>query len=246
MYLQNDSTAQGATSTPTDRGLSAAMAAMEQRLRAQEVETARLRVQVEKLQKQNAKTTDQLWKLVNTSGVAVNGLSNVTKSLNLLSDRIRGGGSLPQHAQARERAPQQQPVIPREISVVQSVVYRYGWTKHHTLESAYQKWYGIGTFLDQPRKGGYAGLEKQFKSKWRRRLLPFLQQDFKQLKNAVKAIENYMEAEGKSLDVAIAELDIDYQGFAKKSLARFEQLMKAREILPTKQPRILKATPENY
>lgn len=217
---------------------------MEQRLQVQQEEMSLINIKLETLTEDNETLAHFLSKLTNISQQSVEVLNSIAQDLERLrknvscrnvQDNEEGLQSPVSNVQSQLPSP---PANNRPANVItqkdSQLVFNSDWMKHATLESVYQQWYGIGKFQNKPRKGGFSGLERQYKRKWRSHFKPNERTEFKHLKQAIRALENYMETKGKSLETSIAELDIEFQGEAKRSLAKFEQAMKLRGYLPTR------------
>jgi hypothetical protein len=60
--------------------------------------------------------------------------------------------------------------------------------KHVSVQDMYDKWFGLGTFVNVPVEGGINGMEAKYKSLWRRDFSTANSKRFSRLKNVVNTL----------------------------------------------------------
>ena len=100
--------------------------------------------------------------------------------------------------------------------------------KHDSVSEIYDEWWGIGVYENQPVRGGFEALEKQFKSRWRRHFDGGQVKHISRIKIVLQGLSLLAEMEGYTKEMAMNELDAVYCGECKKYITRLETYIKTK------------------
>jgi Transcriptional activator of glycolytic enzymes len=103
--------------------------------------------------------------------------------------------------------------------------------KHASLSDLWEEWYGLGRF--NRVAGGINGLEKQFKSKWRKHLEA---NQFSRTSRVIQAINDLSRATGKSVEEVLAERNEDFLS-AQCSVGLLVECWKRSSLIKKNAPR---------
>jgi hypothetical protein len=109
--------------------------------------------------------------------------------------------------------------------------------KHHSLQTLYNEWHGIGEYLDIPVPGGIAALEASHKAKWRNHFSGNEVKTFSRVKIIITGIDAMQYRTQHTIDLVIEELDLVFQKEAKKSVAQMVVIVQNMGLVQKKKAR---------
>jgi hypothetical protein len=100
--------------------------------------------------------------------------------------------------------------------------------RHDSVSDIYDEWWGIGEHTDKPVKGGFAALEQQYKSRWRKHFDGGQSKHISRVKIILQGLSALSETDGYTQEMAMNELDAVYCGECKKHITRLESFIKTK------------------
>jgi hypothetical protein len=109
--------------------------------------------------------------------------------------------------------------------------------KHHSIQSLYDEWYGLGTCLDKPVVGGIAAIEIRCKSKWRNHFSASEKKHFSRSQMVIRAILRTVEETDGTLSTVIELFERAYEEEAKLSMAKMATIVQNHGLVTKKKSR---------
>ncbi len=109
--------------------------------------------------------------------------------------------------------------------------------KHHSIQSLFDEWYGLGDSLDKPVVGGIAALETRYKSKWRNHFSASEKKLFSRSQMVIRGILTTVENTDETLDTVINSFELPYEVDAKMSMAKMATIVQEYGLVTKKKPR---------
>ena len=106
--------------------------------------------------------------------------------------------------------------------------------KHHSIQSLFDEWYGLGDSLDKPVVGGIAALETRYKSKWRNHFSASEKKLFSRSQMVIRGILTTVENTDETLDTVINSFELPYKVDVKLLMAKMATTIVQEHGLVTK------------
>jgi hypothetical protein len=116
--------------------------------------------------------------------------------------------------------------------------YRNLQWNYSSLLSMWDEWHGKGPYQNQPIPGGFAALEKEQRSKWRKHFTKPQEQDFSRIRRLVDTTIQYAQSVGKDEKEILSNWDVQFQQCGK-SIRKLVNLFQtdAYNLIQKRKPR---------
>jgi hypothetical protein len=109
--------------------------------------------------------------------------------------------------------------------------------KHHSIQSLFDEWYGLGDFLDKPVVGGIAALETRYKSKWHNHFSASEKKHLSRSQMVIRAILTTVENTKETLDTVMDSFELPYEVDVKLSMAKMATIVQEHGLVTKKTSR---------
>jgi hypothetical protein len=99
---------------------------------------------------------------------------------------------------------------------------------HESVSEMFNEWWGLGSFENQPIRGGFEALERLHRSRWRKHFDGGQVKYISRVRIVLQALNTLAEMEGYSLESALNEFDVAYKGECKKYITKMEAFVKGK------------------
>jgi hypothetical protein len=138
----------------------------------------------------------------------------------------------PQQVQSPSRGGDQQPSPSPDGARRHRMV-----AKHHSIQSLWDEWHGLGDFLDKPVVGGIAAIETLYKSKWRTHFSSSEKKHFSRSQIVMRAIQTTCDGCDEPFEETIGSFEVSYEVDAKFSIAKMATIVQNLGLVTRKKSR---------
>jgi hypothetical protein len=109
--------------------------------------------------------------------------------------------------------------------------------KHHSIESLWNEWYGLGEFEGKPVVGGIDAIERHDKSKWRKHFSMSEKKHFSRSQIVIRGINATIHDRGETFETTMESFEVTYEAEAKFSMAKMAAIVQTLGLVARKKSR---------
>jgi hypothetical protein len=109
--------------------------------------------------------------------------------------------------------------------------------KHHSIQSLWNEWYGLGDWEGKPVVGGIAAMERHEKSKWRKHFSMSEKKHFSRSQIVIKGINTTIHDRGETFETTMESFELTFEEEAKLSMGKMADIVQKLGLVAKKKAR---------